>query len=83
MSHFARPSAPPVNGQPPLSQPVWSLLIELDQQLHEVPPAEAMPDERLKLIFTCCHPALSIEACVALTLRTLGGLTTTESPKLF
>ena len=37
---------------------------------------EEYPDERLKLIFTCCHPALAIEAQVALTLRTLGGLTT-------
>ncbi|MDZ5447153.1 sigma-70 family RNA polymerase sigma factor [Micromonospora sp. 4G57] len=36
------------------------------------------PDERLELIFTCCHPALGIEAQVALTLRTLGGLTTDE-----
>jgi RNA polymerase sigma-70 factor (ECF subfamily) len=35
-------------------------------------------DERLRLIFTCCHPALSLEARVALTLRTLGGLTTAE-----
>ena len=39
---------------------------------------EAIPDERLKLIFTCCHPALAPEAQVALTLRTLGGLTTGE-----
>jgi RNA polymerase sigma-70 factor (ECF subfamily) len=38
----------------------------------------AFPDERLKLIFTCCHPALSTEAQVALTLRTLGGLDTGE-----
>lgn len=58
-------------------------LIELDQQMHEVPPADAIPDERLKLIFTCCHPALSIEARVALTLRTLGGLTTTEIANAF
>jgi RNA polymerase sigma-70 factor (ECF subfamily) len=36
------------------------------------------PDERLELIFTCCHPALAVEAQVALTLRTLGGLTTEE-----
>src|SRR5262249_51289097 len=36
----------------------------------------AIPDERLKLIFTCCHPALALDARVALTLRTLGGLTT-------
>jgi RNA polymerase sigma-70 factor (ECF subfamily) len=36
------------------------------------------PDERLELIFTCCHPALALEAQVALTLRTLGGLSTEE-----
>ena len=41
------------------------------------------PDDRLRLIFTCCHPALSREAQVALTLRTLGGLTTTEIARLF
>jgi RNA polymerase sigma-70 factor (ECF subfamily) len=39
---------------------------------------DAIPDERLELIFTCCHPALALEAQVALTLRTLGGLTTDE-----
>jgi RNA polymerase sigma-70 factor, ECF subfamily len=38
----------------------------------------AFPDERLELIFTCCHPALAVEAQVALTLRTLGGLSTDE-----
>ena len=38
----------------------------------------AIPDERLELIFTCCHPALALEAQVALTLRTLGGLSTEE-----
>ena len=36
------------------------------------------PDERLALIFTCCHPALSIEARIALTLRTVGGISTAE-----
>src|SRR5205823_859646 len=36
------------------------------------------PDERLELVFTCCHPALATDAQVALTLRTLGGLTTAE-----
>ena len=41
------------------------------------------PDERLELIFTCCHPALAPEAQVALTLRTLGGLTTTEIAAAF
>jgi RNA polymerase sigma-70 factor (ECF subfamily) len=41
------------------------------------------PDERLELIFMCCHPALSLEAQVALTLRTLGGLTTAEIARAF
>jgi len=40
-------------------------------------------DERLRLIFTCCHPALSVEAQVALTLRTLAGLTTAEIARAF
>jgi RNA polymerase sigma-70 factor, ECF subfamily len=43
----------------------------------------AIPDERLELIFTCCHPALATEAQVALTLRTLGGLTTDEIARAF
>jgi RNA polymerase sigma-70 factor (ECF subfamily) len=41
------------------------------------------PDERLELIFTCCHPALDLESQVALVLRTLGGLTTTEIARAF
>jgi RNA polymerase sigma-70 factor (ECF subfamily) len=41
------------------------------------------PDERLELLFTCCHPALSTDAQVALTLRTLGGLTTPEIARAF
>ena len=41
------------------------------------------PDDRLRLIFTCCHPALNPEAQVALTLRTLGGLTTPEIARAF
>jgi RNA polymerase sigma-70 factor, ECF subfamily len=41
------------------------------------------PDERLELVFTCCHPALDIDAQVALTLRTLGGLTTVEIARAF
>src|SRR5438128_9957411 len=43
----------------------------------------AIPDERLKLMFTCCHPALSLEAQVALTLHTLGGLSTPEIASAF
>ncbi|MEA2354495.1 MAG: hypothetical protein QOD61_624, partial [Solirubrobacteraceae bacterium] len=45
--------------------------------------ATTFPDERLELVFTCCHPALSVEAQVALTLRTLGGLTTAEIARAF
>lgn len=55
-----------------------------------VPPACApedasidFPDDRLRLIFTCCHPAINLEAQVALTLRTLGGLSTPEIAKAF
>ena len=43
----------------------------------------AVPDDRLRLIYTCCHPALAREAQVALTLRTLGGLTTEEIARAF
>ena len=48
-------------------------------------PAEEGPvdDDRLRLIFTCCHPALALEAQVALTLRLLGGLTTAEIARAF
>ena len=42
-----------------------------------------IPDERLELLFTCCHPALAMEAQVALTLRTLGGLGTDEIARAF
>ncbi len=42
-----------------------------------------IPDDRLRLIFTCCHPALAVEAQVALTLRTLGGLETDEIARAF
>ncbi len=44
---------------------------------------DEFPDERLELLFTCCHPALAIEAQVALTLRTLGGLSTEEIARAF
>src|SRR4051794_31050492 len=58
-------------------------LLELpDQEEHDVDEA-AFPDERLELLFTCCHPALGADAQVALTLRTLGGLTTTEIARAF
>jgi RNA polymerase sigma-70 factor (ECF subfamily) len=44
---------------------------------------DSLPDDRLKLMFTCCHPALALEAQVALTLHTLGGLTTQEVARAF
>ena len=49
---------------------------ELEEAMH-------LPDDRLRLIFTCCHPALASEGQVALTLRTLGGLATDEIAKAF
>ena len=58
---------------------------ELVAQLQEETPVDEMsiPDERLSLIFTCCHPALASEAQVALTLRLVGGLTTAEIARAF
>jgi RNA polymerase sigma-70 factor (ECF subfamily) len=44
---------------------------------------QTIPDERLELVFTCCHPALALDSQVALTLRTLGGLTTEEIARAF
>jgi RNA polymerase sigma-70 factor, ECF subfamily len=49
----------------------------------EVIDETTIPDERLELIFTCCHPALAVDAQVALTLRTLGGLKTEEIARAF
>jgi RNA polymerase sigma-70 factor, ECF subfamily len=46
-------------------------------------PETIFPDERLELVFTCCHPALATEAQVALALRTLGGLSTAEIARAF
>jgi len=55
----------------------------LDPQEETMDDSATLPDERLELIFTCCHPALSPEAQVALTLRTLGGLSTEEVADAF
>nr|WP_203826101.1 RNA polymerase sigma factor [Actinoplanes palleronii] len=49
----------------------------------EEPDPDEIPDDRLRLMFTCCHPALAIEARVALTLRTLAGLSTAEIARAF
>jgi RNA polymerase sigma-70 factor, ECF subfamily len=60
---------------------------ELIGRLQELPVEEddvsAIPDERLALVFTCCHPALAAESRVALTLREVGGLTTAEIAHAF
>lgn len=60
-----------------------SQIADTTSHLSEDSGQDTIPDERLKLIFTCCHPALSIEAQIALTLRTLLGLTTEEIAHAF
>jgi RNA polymerase sigma-70 factor (ECF subfamily) len=56
----------------------------LESLKHEDPEMDdSFPDDRLKLMFTCCHPALALEAQVALTLHTLGGLSTPEVARAF
>jgi RNA polymerase sigma-70 factor, ECF subfamily len=52
-------------------------------EIEEDAEAPMIADDRLRLIFTCCHPALAMEARIALTLRTLGGLTTPEIARAF
>jgi RNA polymerase sigma-70 factor, ECF subfamily len=59
------------------------LLAVADAMEDSVVDETEIPDERLELIFTCCHPALALDAQVALTLRTLGGLTTGEIARAF
>jgi len=69
-------------------QPELEYVVESSRAVGEFQPDETSheseyPNDRLRLIFTCCHPSLSAEAQVALTLRTLGGLTTTEIAHAF
>jgi len=66
-----------------LSAMAAALSAEEEAQTHALEKDEDVPDERLRLIFTCCHPALAPEAQVALTLRTLCGLTTDEIARAF
>lgn len=56
---------------------------DTEEALDRAAMENALPDERLRLIFTCCHPALSKDARVALTLRMLGGLSCTEIARAF
>jgi RNA polymerase sigma-70 factor, ECF subfamily len=58
-------------------------LLEVQEATVDEDADELIQDERLELIFTCCHPALAVEAQVALTLRALGGLTTEEIARAF
>jgi RNA polymerase sigma-70 factor (ECF subfamily) len=58
-------------------------LTELEALGGDETDVSGIPDDRLRLMFTCCHPALALDARVALTLRTLGGLTTPEIARAF
>jgi RNA polymerase sigma-70 factor, ECF subfamily len=64
-------------------QMLLQTLVEQEQGGTEQMEDNSIPDERLKLMFTCCHPALALEAQVALTLHTLGGLSTVEIANAF
>lgn len=63
-------------------QPEISYLIDI-QTKADLEDVEIIPDKRLELIFTCCHPAIEEKTRIALTLRTLGGLTTEEIARTF
>jgi len=58
-------------------------LLDVREAAEDAMDDPTFPDERLELVFTCCHPALALDAQVALTLRTLGGLTTPEIARAF
>ena len=79
IDRLRRRRAAPVDPQGLETLPPEALAVS--EELDEL--AAAIPDERLKLIFTCCHPALPLEQQIALTLHTLGGLTTAEVAAAF
>jgi RNA polymerase sigma-70 factor, ECF subfamily len=58
-------------------------LLDVPEAVEDEMEEKTFPDERLELIFTCCHPSLALEPQVALTLRALGGLTTGEIARAF
>jgi RNA polymerase sigma-70 factor, ECF subfamily len=58
-------------------------LLDVPEAVEDSMDETTIPDERLELVFTCCHPALALDAQVALTLRTLGGLKTEEIARAF
>lgn len=67
--------------QEPLRWEIETIQCAEPESLEEM--AGEYPDDRLRLMFTCCHPALNVEAQIALTLRTLGGLSTEEIARAF
>lgn len=64
-------------------QPQLSYWLDINNESDTIDNDEVIPDKRLELIFTCCHPSLEHKTKVALTLRTLGGLTTEEIARTF
>jgi RNA polymerase sigma-70 factor (ECF subfamily) len=62
---------------------VKTRLLEVPEAVEDEVDETTIPDERLELVFTCCHPALELDAQVALTLRALGGLRTEEIARAF
>jgi RNA polymerase sigma-70 factor (ECF subfamily) len=58
-------------------------LLDVPEAVEDTVDETTIPDERLELLFTCCHPALALDAQVALTLRTLGGLSTEQIAHAF
>ena len=60
-----------------------SYLVDLENAALDQPEPESIPDKRLEMIFTCCHPTLAEKTQTALTLRTIGGLTTHEIARAF
>ncbi|MFD0916362.1 RNA polymerase sigma factor [Pseudahrensia aquimaris] len=60
-----------------------SYLLDLENEAHTKDEDHTIPDQRLEMIFTCCHPALDEKTSIALTLRTLGGLSTAEIASAF
>ena len=65
------------------TQERYAVILDEFEEQDEPDMDDSFPDERLKLMFTCCHPALAPEAQVALTLHTLGGLSTPEVARAF
>ncbi len=85
LTTVARRQAIDVRRRSRFTQPLPPVAEELIPAVSEPALAEeeSMPDDRLRLLFTCCHPALNQDARIALTLRTLGGLTTPEIARAF